>query len=378
MMVQGHTFSALLAPQFRAAPWFRWHSYVHGLTAPLFFFSSGLAFGIATLRAWQKNTRWNPQLRRRYERYGWLLFIGSMLNLPHLSFPYLLFQASERGWEAFTKVDALQHIAVSLIIIQSLAWLTRRRGLFAAAVAALGAALVLLAPWAWRLPTERTVPVMLVGYINDHRGSIFPLFPWTGFICVGVLAAFAALRADGQPVSAQVRIATFLGGGVALWLTADALQRLQLNPFGEHVYWKTSPIFFLTRVGILAVVFGLLCLYEQWVYGRMAPSAHDIQTENPAVQTRQSPLQIVGQETLAIYVVHLILLYGSPFFRSIYAVAGKRLTPAEALGVFALILTLCLAFAFFWHYLKHRHPQRFRQVRNGLAISVLALSVLRR
>jgi uncharacterized membrane protein len=49
LMVQGHTFTALIEDAVRALGWYRWHSYVHGYTAPLFMFSAGLAFGVTTL-----------------------------------------------------------------------------------------------------------------------------------------------------------------------------------------------------------------------------------------------------------------------------------------------------------------------------------------
>ena len=49
LMVQGHVFTALLDRGLRHGPWYIRHSYVHGLTAPIFFFASGLAFGVAAL-----------------------------------------------------------------------------------------------------------------------------------------------------------------------------------------------------------------------------------------------------------------------------------------------------------------------------------------
>ena len=40
LMVQGHTFTALLEESVRGTTLYRQHAYVHGFTAPLFFFSS--------------------------------------------------------------------------------------------------------------------------------------------------------------------------------------------------------------------------------------------------------------------------------------------------------------------------------------------------
>ena len=48
LMVQGHTFSALLRPGAMAQSVERVHSLIHGLTAPMFLLGAGLAFGITS------------------------------------------------------------------------------------------------------------------------------------------------------------------------------------------------------------------------------------------------------------------------------------------------------------------------------------------
>ena len=139
LMVQGHVFTALLDRELRHGPWYIRHSYVHGLTAPIFFFASGLAFGVATLRNWSDHAHWGPPVKRRLGRYGWLLFIGYMLSLPELSFRELWTSASPDTARMFFRVDALENIAVSLIIVQGLVWLTKNQRLFVASITVLGA-----------------------------------------------------------------------------------------------------------------------------------------------------------------------------------------------------------------------------------------------
>src|SRR5688572_12434418 len=62
LMVQGHTFTTLIDPVVRRARWYRHHEFLHGYTAPMFLFASGLAFGYTTFRAWEANTRPGPPL----------------------------------------------------------------------------------------------------------------------------------------------------------------------------------------------------------------------------------------------------------------------------------------------------------------------------
>src|SRR5262249_12613026 len=50
LMIQGHTFTALLDPAHYVGNWSRWHSLLHGLTAPMFLLGGGLAYGFVTMR----------------------------------------------------------------------------------------------------------------------------------------------------------------------------------------------------------------------------------------------------------------------------------------------------------------------------------------
>ncbi|HET6418057.1 MAG TPA: heparan-alpha-glucosaminide N-acetyltransferase domain-containing protein, partial [Polyangiales bacterium] len=332
LMVQGHVFTALLDRGLRHGPWYIRHSYVHGLTAPIFFFASGLAFGVVTLRNWSDHTHWGPSAKRRFARYGWLLFIGYMLSLPGLSFRELWTSASPDTVRMFFRVDALENIAVSLILVQGLVWLTKKQRPFIGTVTVLGSALVLSAPAVWRLPIERWLPMGVAAYINVDTGSIFPLFPWTGFLCAGVVTAY--LSVDPHRGSLRRRLGWGLAttGGL-LWLAARLLQDAGADPSGNQDYWKTSPIFFLTRLGLILLGFAALCALESlWARRCAAPAV----ASTPG--NAMGLLQRVGQETLVIYVIHLLLLYGSPISPGLNTLLGRELNLQGASIVAALVL----------------------------------------
>jgi uncharacterized membrane protein len=357
-MVQGHVFTALLDRGLRHGPWYIRHSYIHGLTAPIFFFASGLAFGVVTLRNWSDHTHWGPSARRRFGRYGWLLFIGYMLSLPGLSFRKLWTSASPDTVRMFVRVDALENIAVSLVLVQGLVWLTKKQRPFNGTVTVLGTALVLSAPAVWRLPVERWLPIGVAAYINVDTGSIFPLFPWTGFLCAGVVTAY--LSVDPHRGSLRRRLGWGLAttGGL-LWLAARMLQDASVDRFGNQDYWKTSPIFFLTRLGLILLGFAALCALESlWARRCAAPAIAIAARPGNAMVL----LQRVGQETLVIYVIHLLLLYGSPISPGLNTLLGGALSTAVAL---------------LWSYGRRRWPTRFRSFRYALAALVLFVALVK-
>ncbi len=382
LMVQGHTFSALLDPAIKAQPWFLKHDYVHGLTAPLFFFASGLAFGVATLGNWDAHTNWGVPLKRRYQRYGWLLFIGYMLSLPQLSFRHLWRSGSPELEASFFRVDALQHIAVALGIVQTLVWVSRRKRSFAWGIGVLGAALVLAAPLAWRLPAERWLPLGIASYINTDSGSIFPLFPWMGFVCAGVLSAHLISAPHTQRRRSYAGLRFLLAGG-ALWLIAELAPDPGAKVFGAHNYWKTSPVFFATRLGLVLMSFALLCTYESFSMrwramsgDRAKEASWGVGRKSDRRGTDASLLQTIGRQTLVIYVVHLILLYGSPFHVGLSGYYGASLGLLPASAVAAEVLFISTLFGLSWDEASRRWPRQQRHFRHGLAALVLVWASL--
>ncbi|MGB0681018.1 MAG: heparan-alpha-glucosaminide N-acetyltransferase domain-containing protein, partial [Polyangiales bacterium] len=304
LMVQGHAFSALVSDGVRQAHWFRYHRYVHGFTAPLFFFASGLAFMVATWRKWPAHTAWGPVVQQRLGRYGWLLFIGYMLHLPGLRFSPLFGQDAAQAWRAFTQVDALHHIGMTLILAELSILVLRRRRWTVSLWAGVGLAAVLAGPWVWRWPAAQHLPLPLAAYANADTGSLFPLVPWCGFVFAGMLTARAYQGLEGRLDARAWALpwATLAFALLLLWL-ARRLQLSGVNPFGPHNYWKTSPIFFLTRYAYVLLALGGLSAGEAWLSARRTGAP-------PSWAARQ--VQQVGQETLVIYVVHLLVLYGSP------------------------------------------------------------------
>ncbi|MEM7436217.1 MAG: heparan-alpha-glucosaminide N-acetyltransferase domain-containing protein [Myxococcota bacterium] len=365
LMVQGHTFTALLDPVFREGAWVRPHGYLHGLTAPMFLFASGLAFGVATLRRWPEHVRIGSASKRRFERYGWLLFIGYALSLPEMSLRRLFGEAGVDNARTFFRVDALENIGVSLLVLQGLVLVLKRPGRFMIAAVVLGTGLIFLAPAAWRMPVEALLPLPIAAYVNVNTGSILPLFPWAGFIFAGVLTAYCCLD---RSMSLRPYRALGLGvAGLVLWSAASALEQSGLNWFGEHNYWKTSPVFFFVRLGLLLLGLSVLCFGEALVArGSTAPKSH-----------ATGWMARAAQETLVIYVTHLFLLYGSPINHGVARFYRNDLSIAMASVVALLILSVSVGVALCWRYARDHDPVRFRRFQKGTALLVVLVALFK-
>ncbi len=301
LMVQGHTFTELLSTDVQHERWYRHHQFVHGYTAPMFLFASGLAFGYTTFRSWTKSTTPGAALHKRLRRYGWLLIIGYLMHIPTLA-PAHLVSAGDGPLHQLFQVDVLQHIGVSLCALQLIAVLVQRERVFIGIVGALFAAVVFLAPIVWAWPAESVLPLPLAGYVNGGSGSFFPLVPWAGFTYAGVLVAYLAKSVE-RPSHA---LAPWLLGVTAISLGVPVLlNRLGVQAYAPHDFWRTDPYYFFFRLGNVTGVLTVLAYIER--------GAHRFEialTGRGRIGRAMRWVRVVGEESLVVYVAHLVVLHG--------------------------------------------------------------------
>ena len=365
MMVQGHTFYEVIHPDVAAEYWYRWHGYVHGFTAPVFLFSSGMAFGITTLTRWQKHTVLGATVYKRIERYVMLIGLGYLLQISVLRLSWLQALPIER-LDAVASINALQHIGLVLLACEVLPLLLRRRRLYVGVIVLALVVCVALGPWAWNLDTSSLNP-FVAGWLNHTRGSLFPLIPWAGFILAGIgMAAFVTWRRQQAAAGLRQLFVPLAIAGIALIFVGDRLAHASWQPFPDHYFWKVNPWWFVIRLGAVTLTLSLLCALDC--------AFHRIQATHSG-STRL--LQIIGSQTLVIYVAHLVLIYGHMGFPSLqHRFADSLQLGSATLLVMAMMIALGLL-AWLWHRTKTRHPVGFERVRYAAMIGIALLFVLR-
>ncbi len=353
LMVQGHTFTELLDSEVQSERWYRHHQFVHGYTAPMFLFASGLAFGYTTFRGWDRATRPGDGLYKRLRRYAWLLGIGYLMHVPTLALGGLV-TAGDGSLHQWLQVDVLQHIAVSLCLLQLLAVAVRRfsstgggEGVFAAIVGALFLGAVLLAPILWAWPADRELPLSLSGYVNGASGSYFPLVPWAGFTYAGVLVAFAVRHAPrpSQKLAPWLLAITVLSLGVPV-----VLNRMGFAPYAPHDFWRTDPYFFFFRLGNVTAVLTVLAYLEQG-----AERLGMILTGKGRIARALRWVRVVGEESLVVYVAHLVALHGWVIRPGMASTMGHSLSLVScSLVALALFVSMVMV-ARAWSDIKKSH-----------------------
>jgi uncharacterized membrane protein len=324
VMVQGHTFDALLLPSIRAAEPYQWQLLFHGSTAPGFLFASGFVAGLPRAPLSLKASL------RRARRLLFVLGVGYSLHLPYLSLWKILNEATPGALAAFLACHALHVIAVSQLFVLGLQWVFGRRWILAAALTA--AAVLAVGPWVWASGVSFRLPLALGAYVDQARApSQFPVFPFAAFVLAGAVAGAALGR---QEEGRRKRRALVFGLSLA---GAGALIAVALR--GTVDFWGVSPGYALIRLG------GLILLL------RVVESLAD--REVPGVKA----LALLGHETLLVYVLHLVLLFGGVVAAGPLAALAGRLGFAGASATLVAMLPVLYVAALAWRRAKERAPR---------------------
>jgi fucose 4-O-acetylase-like acetyltransferase len=323
LMVQGHVFDDLLSPVARADPLYQFQVIFHGSTAPGFLFASGFVAGLPraplSLRA----------SLRRARRLLFVLGIGYFLHLPYLSLWKIVERATPAEKADMFTCNPLQLIAVSQLGLLLLQWLAGRRWVFAAAASAI---LILAAgPFVWASRLSTHLPILLGAYVDMGAApSQFPIFPFASFVLAGTAAGAWLGRTDRA-----TRRRRALAASAAL-VAAGVVLTIALR--GRVDFWSVSPAYALLRMGgLLLVLTGI-----EWLTTHEAPG--------------RRALALLGHETLLVYVLHLVILFGGVLGRSPAADYQATLGFGGALVSLVAMLPFLYVAAWAWHRFKMRRP----------------------
>ncbi len=330
LMIEGHTMDAVLSPIYKngASIMFQLWTFFRGLTAPFFFFSAGLAFVVATVKnnsgvlSVSKKSKY-----RRVKRIVTLLLLGYGLHLP-LELLYNPSGIPSENLKIFFYVDALHVISLSLLTIFIIALFVKStRNLLhfyvGAAVFSLAIAPI-IEPIRW----ENFLHPFFYSYLTFRSGSFFTFFPFSAYLFAG--AAFGA-ASIAMPVETRARVLSknlmklsFVS--LILFLVFFPVQLLFVSPYAD--YWRALPAINFLRFGLVTLVassVGYLRLKVKRI-PRILPS--------------------IGKSSLTIYVVHLMIVYGSPINLGLAQLIPGGTGPATALFFVVVVTSLMVGMVY--------------------------------
>ena len=341
-----------------------WLNYLNGLVAPSFILCAGYSLVLSTFRPDGSIRPFWPTAKR----LGFILICAYALHAPGLTLAeWTVLIWPQRLRELF-KIDVLQCIVFSLLILQGLARAIRKPGAYALAALALAIGAAWAAPHLWRHGVAEGLWLPIRGLINGNpdRGvtALFPLFPWFSFAAFGsVLGAlyrhFRVMPREGLARWSESQWLSFLAGlGLVLlvWGSLYARTWLWSGTWPAEDAWRLHN----TTLPSVAQRIGLVCLagaFLGWVE-RVRP-----RFPGPNL------VMAAGMESLLLYMLHLNLVFGLMLAAPIRHLTGWEwyaLGWGGTLGLTVLVIGLSLLAAWGWQRVRRAGDLAWKIQRVGL------------
>ncbi len=360
VMIETHMINATIIPGLRDTETFGVINFINGLVAPSFLFASGMAYAVTTRRKIESYLSFGTPLFKQLGRLLFILCVGYLLHLPAFNLAKMMQGVSQRQWLVFLQSDVLQCIAVSLLTLQLLLLVVRSERALYRIAAALAVAILAATPFVWKYDFLEVLPAPIAAYMNGLHFSLFPLFPWMAFLFAGAIAGH--LFSEGRASAGDSGTDVFSGRAIRMFLVAGAglmLLSAALLPLGSAIpsydVYALTPGFALLRIGIVL----LLCGAMYWFEVRKGVS--------PA-----SPVTLIGRESLLVYSVHLLLIYGNFGRFNFRNRVNHTFGYGEVLLWSVLLIVLMYGLAWVWQWVKQKGDRWKRSVQ----LAVLAGFVL--
>ncbi len=330
-MIETHVFNALLIPEVRKQTFFVILTFINGLVAPSFTFCAGFALAITLQRKWDDYINLQYPFWRYLLRLFFILIVAYTLHLPAFSLSYMLTPERLNNWQSFFQSDILHVISLTLFASVLLVVILRKRMVFDYVIGLITLFLIFFAPF-FREMNYTEYPIWLRPYFSAHYKSQFPIFPWSAFLLSGLLIGSWILKYFSDPKKLRVVVGI---AAIATILISLLVEALPFYLYPSHNFWKASPEFFFVRLGLVCLLLAS-CWYVEYV---------------PAGKFRKA-IALFGTESLLVYVVHLLIVYGHTFSWSLIRIFGKTLTYFECFLVTVGLVIAMYIMALGWSYLK--------------------------
>ncbi|WP_107039506.1 heparan-alpha-glucosaminide N-acetyltransferase domain-containing protein [Brumimicrobium mesophilum] len=409
MMLEGHFIVMALTENHRGNDLLLYDiwRFTRGLTAPLFFTVSGLVFTYLLVRKKEpffKNKRVKKGLNRGLKLILWGYAL--QLNL------YFIFKGViENGSYTFSGYmyifHVLQCIGASLITVILLYGLNRLIKVVPLTwwFGICGTLVFILRPTIYALDFSAFHPLIENIFVSTSREvafkSIFPLFPWVGFVIFGAMIGAYVSKNPDKVYTNKFPLMLFITGLVLNLFSDNILKIIQpallnisgIKPFYGlgylfarfgQVIWVLAVIIFLgkhkrylrivyhrklafLKSWIIPITFGIsgltiifytllsgneftiLPTFSLYALGHLFLFISVIIITAKLVNWNYNLFIKVGQNTLSIYIVHVIILYNGLFGFGLSTYLDKNLTPwFSIIGAIGFIMT----FVYFVKYIE--------------------------
>ncbi len=363
-----------------------WLNYLNGLVAPSFTLAAGFSLVLSTYRTDGTLRRFWPDTARRL---GFILLCAYALHAPGFTLAdWTVLSTTQKLRELF-KMDVLQCIVYSLLILHTLARLVRNPRVFTFLALTLAILIPLISPYLWATGVADGLWLPIRGFFNGNpdRGvqALFPLFPWLAFPAFGAFLGgiYRWLRVEASEGKARLSEGRYLGLLALLGVVCLVWGRMTQQAWlwqgtwvqhgnvwllhGRHGSWTWNELLAISNTTLPSVVARL-----GWIMlGGAAMGSLELlrpRWKGP------NPVEAASRESLLLYMLHLNLIFGLMLTPPVVALTGwdwHSLGWTGTLSVAAGLIACNLAVGVWWQKVRTT-PERMRNLQRK-AVALLAL-----
>lgn len=358
LMIVTHATDAFLSDAWKNNEiWYK-TNILFGFVAPAFVFLSGLTLWPALLRRAEQHKGHGAIARR----YLIILLLGYWLQTPVLSLRQLIYNQRPHELARMFDANVLQVIAISGLLLLGIFALLRSAAWTRITALLLGIAAVIIAPFLWRADLHGSLPLIIRYYLAPQPSATFPLIPYFAYFAFGFAASQLLINAGRKPASSAVAMCA----GTLLMVMAFVCDPLLSGIPPHNEFWGPGAQQVMFRLGGVVLLAAGTFLAAAWFPG-IGGSATNREVRNREVRNdadvvgsslRPEWLILLGRRSLAVYMLHLMLIYGSPMsmgMRYWYnGIFNRTLDPITTLVLATVLLLLCYWGLHAWDLLRER------------------------
>lgn len=285
IMLQGHTFHSFSRSDLRNDAPYVYSQFFGGIGPAIFLFLTGITFGFLMDSGERRNLPLWDRAIAALKRARYLIVLAFLFR-----FQLWLFGYPSSPWTDLFKVDVLNCMALTFLVLSPLALMTTvqriRWGAIAGLAIAAAGPVVTATNWSW-------LPGSISAYWIPSY-NYFAFFPWAAFIAFGVSAGSILKRITADQVNRVMQWSALTGFGLVL--SGQYFSNLPYTFYEKSEFWLNSPGLVIIKLGVLLLIISFAYLWTEYV-----------------VRDKWSWVKQLGTTSLLVYWVHIEIVYGRWF-----------------------------------------------------------------
>jgi uncharacterized membrane protein YsdA (DUF1294 family) len=202
----------------------------------------------------------------------------------------------------------------------------------------MGLVFIIPSPFFEKIDWLKYLPAPIANYFYAGNGSLFPLFPWAGYVVLGGILGSYLARNPLVFKTNKFSIRLLIIGSLLVLLSAIYI----LFHLGESIsdysdsYTYDTIIF---RIGFVLIFTGIVSYISQ------------------SINSIPRIIILIGRNTLLIYVVHLMIIYGSAWNPGLFTLWGNSVPVYSTIIIALLMITLMTFMVYLLNKLRFRNKQ---------------------